>query len=164
VDRKQFLHRPSRLLPSLPSLCPRAVLLLALAPALPFAVYMGASLGSPSPRGSQGRRATSLSPGLPEGQRVSPKRQQGAQHPCSRGREHTSPSKAVSPKRRVSICLVLTVAVPQHQYCLSPQSRRHWDSAYPTPLLPGAEMMLAAVCEGPVPPLCPGCPLLGRRA
>lgn len=44
-----------------------------------------------------------------------PNLQREAQHQCSMGSEHSSPSKAASPKKRVSICLVLTFAVPQQQ-------------------------------------------------
>lgn len=81
------------------------------------------------------------------------------------GREHSSPSKAASPKKRVSICLVLAFAVPQQQDRLP---------VTPAPEVPGlgasqsptaqAETTPAAVCGGPVEPLRPGCLPLGRMA
>lgn len=137
--QKAIPSSPIVLLSSLSSPCLGAELLLALAPALQFWVYMGASLGCPSPRGSRGHQATSPSPRLPDGQRVSrkgPDLQQGSQHQCSMGREHSSPNKAASPKRHVAICLVLAFAVPQQQDRLSPQSQRLWGSAHPSPPTP----------------------------
>lgn len=133
VDRKQFLHRPSCLLPSLSSLCPRAQLLRALAPALQFWAYIGASLDSPSPRGSRGCWAslsgTSLSPGLPEGQWMSGKQPDLQREGSTPLPARQRPQRSACPYAWCSLLLFPSSRID----CLSPQPRRCQGSVHPSP-------------------------------